>query len=238
MSAVEQLELWSDPACTDAATLAEWLGQGAPDKVALRLTRNRVSMAWIDFARRGMIRVSLDEQFLSAPAPVLSALKRFIRQRRRKDWDRVSRFAQGLEPLADKAGRRSHLRTRGRVHDLRVLARDVNHRFFEGRIRCRVGWGRDGKPGRGKRCSIRFGSWNETARTIRVHPRLDDESVPQDFVRYIIYHEMLHSVVPAECSGGRRYTHTSAFRTLERKFPGYERMQSLSRELLDRLETG
>ncbi|MGH9960183.1 MAG: hypothetical protein ACREBC_24180, partial [Pyrinomonadaceae bacterium] len=50
---------------------------------------------------------------------------------------------------------------------------------------------------------------------------LDTPEIPEQFVEFILYHEMLHIKHPARLINGRRYYHTSAFRNDERRFPHY-----------------
>ena len=57
--------------------------------------------------------------------------------------------------------------------------------------------------------------------------------VPAEFVRYIVFHEMLHTVVPTDVHKGRRRDHPPAFNALERQFPEIDRLHTLARELLD-----
>src|SRR3712207_8543596 len=54
-----------------------------------------------------------------------------------------------------------------------------------------------------KRNTIKLGSYSAIERLIRIHPTLDAEWVPRYFVSYIVYHELLHHVVPALRSSGR-----------------------------------
>ena len=70
---------------------------------------------------------------------------------------------------------------------------------------------------------------------MRVHPLLDDDRVPRFFVEYIVFHELLHAVVPAEKSGGRRYDHSVTYRKLERSFPRYDEARALVPRLLKTL---
>ena len=131
----------------------------------------------------------------------------------------------------------SALTSTGRVYDLKTIFDEMNRAFFSGRVRCRIGWGRARvrRNGRNRAKSIRFGSWNPTTGTIRVHPILDDPLVPASFVRYIVFHEMLHVVVPVAQRNGRRYSHSAEFRALEKSFPDMSEMRSISKKLLDRL---
>ena len=106
--------------------LVRFLNDGAPRAVTVRLTRNRVSMASIDFAGSGPIRVAVDEQFLTAPRPVLTALRAYARSGRQRNWRVVAEYARGL-PTHDRSRvRRARLRRRGDVHDLGAIANEVN----------------------------------------------------------------------------------------------------------------
>jgi hypothetical protein len=64
---------------------------------------------------------------------------------------------------------------------------------------------------------------------------LDQPFVPLWFLQYILYHEMLHSVVPDEIVGsGRRRVHTEEFNRRERKFRSYRRARRWEEENLAR----
>jgi hypothetical protein len=59
--------------------------------------------------------------------------------------------------------------------------------------------------------------------------------VPPWFLRYILYHEMLHAVVPDEPGpNGRRCVHTAKFYERERKFPRYRSARRWEEENLER----
>jgi len=205
-----------------------YLNEGARERVSVAFHRNRVTMISVVFEPNGSIRVRAHEAFLAAGPEVLRALRTYLRTRRRKAWRGVTAFADTIPATTPARKRRTPLRTRGDVHDLDEIARDVNRTFFSDRIRCRVGWGRAGRGRRGRKArSIRYGSWDATTRTVRVNPRLDDKRVPREFVRYIVFHEMLHAVVPAVIENGRRRTHTAQFRALEKGFPKLEKMTKL-----------
>lgn len=210
------------------AEFVGYLNEGARAPVRVRFHRNRVTMVSVVFEPGGSISVRVHEAFLGAGPEVLKALRTYLRTRRRKAWRVVTTFANTIQSQPSARGRRVSLRTAGDIYDLEEIRRDVNRTFFNGRVRCRVGWGRAGRGRRGKRArSIRYGSWDATTRTVRVNPRLDDRRVPREFVRYIVFHEMLHAVVPAEVSDGRRRMHTAQFRALEKGFPRLDKMTKL-----------
>ena len=78
-----------------------------------------------------------------------------------------------------------------------------------------------------------FGTIQEEDRVIRINPLLDQPFVPLSFLKYILYHEMLHSVVPDEkLSNGRRRVHTEQFNRREQRFPGYRKARRWEEENL------
>ncbi len=119
--------------------------------------------------------------------------------------------------------RQLNLEQEGRHFDLRKIFDQLNHRYFGNRLRnYEVKWGRRRKQ-RPKEYFI-FGTIQEEDRLIRINPALDQAFVPLWFLKYVLYHEMLHSVVPDEpLPGGRRRVHTNEFNRRERLFPNYTR---------------
>jgi predicted metal-dependent hydrolase len=130
--------------------------------------------------------------------------------------------------------RQLNLRHEGRYFDLQQIFADLNERYFRNRVRgYEVKWGRRRKH-RPKEYFI-FGSIQEDDRVIRINPLLDQPFVPGWFLRYVLYHEMLHSVVPDEPAGkGRRRVHTEAFNRREQKFPSYRRARRWEEDNLAR----
>ena len=130
--------------------------------------------------------------------------------------------------------RQLNLEHEGRYFDLREIFDRVNARHFRGRLRgYKVVWGRRRKR-RPKEYFV-FGTIQEEDRVIRINPRLDQPFVPRWFLQYVLYHEMLHSVVPDEVdTSGRRRVHTSEFNRRERQYPSYRRARRWEEENLAR----
>jgi hypothetical protein len=130
--------------------------------------------------------------------------------------------------------RQFNLRDEGAHFNLRPMFNDLNKRYFRGRLRgYKVMWGRRRKH-RPKEYFI-FGTIQEEDRVIRINPALDQPFVPAWFLRYVLYHEMLHSVVPDQTlSQGRRRVHTEEFYRRERKFRGYLRARRWEEDNLSR----
>jgi hypothetical protein len=127
-----------------------------------------------------------------------------------------------------------NLRNEGTHFDLREIFNDLNQRHFRKRLRgYKVVWGRRRKHR--PREQFVFGTIQEEDRVIRINPALDQPFVPLWFLRYVLYHEMLHSVVPDETlSRNRRRVHTEEFNRREREFPGYRRARRWEDENLSR----
>lgn len=128
--------------------------------------------------------------------------------------------------------RQLNLRHEGKYFDLQRIFDQLNQRYFRGRLRgYKIKWGRRRKH-RPREYFI-FGTIQEKDRVIRINPALDQPFVPLWFLQYIIYHEMLHSVVPDEpLPGGRRRVHTKEFNRRERQFRGYRRARRWEEENL------
>lgn len=234
MKMIYEKELFDPVPAPDAVEhLRRYLAETARCRVELIATRNRVSMISVVFRREGHARIRMHEQFLAAPAPVLEALALYLRTRHRRDWTVVASYARRIRVTADESGGVARrLQTRGQVHDLREMADEVNSRYFNGSVKCQIGWGARRPRTRRRSRSIRYGSWSPSTRTVRIHPLLDDPRVPQAFVAYILFHEMLHAVVPVEERPGRRLHHGVLFRQQESQYPDIEGMRRLSRSLL------
>lgn len=175
--------------------------------------------------RKGIIRARLHHMFLDAPASVQSALVRYVAIR---DPDASVVVDQYIEENNHKIRAiQPFLRpliTKGVVHDLLSISSAVNDGYFNGGISALITWGRVGpRPSDKPRSTIKLGSYSAVERLIRIHPVLDKPWVPRYFVSYIIYHEMLHHVIPPVDEGGRRNLHPPHFLEQERLFRDYGR---------------
>lgn len=208
------------PFARDPDSLRRFIEGHCGRRVALALTDNARSI--FSLRLRAMERqVRLHRMFLEAPEDVLRELAEYIRLGRGKTplfW-RFVRARAGELKRAEP--RRAHLRPRGRHHDLTPLFRELNEEYFGGRLRCGVTWGRR-SPRRGVRCRT-LGSYSPHTDTVRVSPHLDRKSVPAYFIRYILYHEMLHADMGVLKRKGRRLLHSPEFKARERLFPHYGR---------------
>lgn len=212
------------------------LSQIGRQPVLLSITDNRHSM--IHATRKdGLLRARLHHMFLDAPADVVDALARFLLYRDRDASQVVGRYIdvnsgriRSLEPH-----RRSAKPNAGEHHDLDALYAEVNAAYFDGMVDARICWGADGSSRGRRRSTIKLGSYAAQERLIRVHPRLDQPWVPRYFLAFVVFHEMLHHVMPATRVGGRRMLHPPEFRAREKTFKHYDRAIAWEKANLDRL---
>ncbi len=122
---------------------------------------------------------------------------------------------------------------RGRYHDLEAILADVRARYFADCAAVKIGWGR--WSGRAHARSMRFGAYLPGKQLIRIHPALDQAFVPRLFVEFIIYHELLHHIIPPTRVNGRSQIHSPAFRQRERQFPAYAEAMAWRKRALHRL---
>ena len=123
----------------------------------------------------------------------------------------------------------------GEYFDLRTVFAKINAQYFwQTPLRhYTIVWGRRRRLA--PKEYFVFGTIQEEDRIIRIHPRLDAPFVPTWFLEYVVYHEMLHSVVPDEPGpNGRRKVHTEEFNRRERQFLHYRRARRWEDENLAR----
>jgi hypothetical protein len=122
----------------------------------------------------------------------------------------------------------------GAYFDLKSLFDKVNAEYFDNRLKgYAITWGR--RRRRPPKEYFVFGTIQEEDRVIRIHPLLDAPFVPTWFLEYVIYHEMLHAVVPEEIDEkGRRKVHTDEFYRRERQFHCFQRARRWEDDNLDR----
>jgi Protein of unknown function DUF45 len=121
----------------------------------------------------------------------------------------------------------------GRYHDLEAILDDLCARYFPDCAAVKIRWGR--WSGRARPHSIRFGVYLSKAQLIRIHPALDQAFVPRYFVEFIVYHELLHHVMPPVRLNGRYQIHSPAFRRCEREYPAYAEAMAWRKRFLRRL---
>jgi hypothetical protein len=205
-----------------------------PGPVILSITDNRHSII-THRVQRGTLHARVHHMFLDAPASVVDALVRYVTR-----WDRESSATLGdyIDANGFRLARRKRnapLVAKGKHHDLLGIFNDINERYFDGAVHALITWGKGPTTKSHRRKTIKLGSYSAFDRLIRVHPGLDRAWVPRYFVAYIVYHEMLHHVVPGSRGLGRVNLHPPEFKERERQFRHFERALEWERRHVGRL---
>ncbi|HYR75628.1 MAG TPA: SprT-like domain-containing protein [Pyrinomonadaceae bacterium] len=181
--------------------------------------------------RAGRVYVRLSDLFQTAPPEVIRALAfllvaRLLSRKAPRDQERIYRafaFSPQLLRASDLArrqrGRKVVSSAHGTVYDLEKIFARLNRRYFDGEMEKPVlTWSQ-------RRARSILGHHDAAHDTITISKTLDSREVPEWFVEYILFHEMLHIKHPARIINGRRYYHTSAFRSEEKGYPRYQQAQ-------------
>lgn len=117
------------------------------------------------------------------------------------------------------------LRPIGSIYNLQEIYNALNHKYFDAKLDLRISW-----FGRGEiipKTRITFGSYNHNLKLIKINRLLDKEHIPEYFVHYIVYHEMLHNLLPPKRKRrGRHHIHHNEFKSKEREFPQFSEVKT------------
>lgn len=190
----------------------------------------------------GVLVVRLNAMFADAPPEVRSSLSSWLRSGKRAP--RASRILddwidQRLARLHEEEPRSIVHTTRGACYDLEQLAAEVIEQHFPGVFDApgdlappRITWGRAAKSR--SRHTLRLGSYDHAQRLVRIHTVLDQDAVPEWFVRYVVFHEHLHAALDSTPDEGPRVRprrhHGPEFRKREAEYPDLARVLAWERE--------
>jgi hypothetical protein len=217
-----------------ATALALYLPPGKT--LELRLTNNHYSMISVRRKPDGY-RLRLHRMFVAAEPRTVRALARYVVHNDRRASTLLGDYIERHQHIIRQQKRRPrqmNLRTDGRYHDLQAIFDRLNAAHFGGGLQARITWGPVTSRGKRRR-SIKMGSFAVEDRIIRIHPALDQDCVPDYFVAWIVFHEMLHGKHEVKRENGRRRFHSAAFLEEERQFPEYDRACAWEKQNLDRL---
>jgi hypothetical protein len=205
-----------------------------PGPVILSITDNRHSII-THRVQRGVLHARIHHMFLDAAPAVVDALVRYVTEGGREDSALLGDYIDDNGFRLARRKRNAPLVTKGKHHDLLDIYAKLNDRYFDGTINALITWGKGPTTKSKHRKTIKLGSYAAFDRLIRVHPGLDRTWVPNYFVAYIVYHEMLHHVIPGSRGLGRVNFHPPEFKARERGFRHFERSLDWEKKHIGRL---
>ena len=181
--------------------------------------------------RSGQVYVRLSDLIKDSPPEVMRSLafvlvarllgKKVpaVHERVYRDYTLTPDVMRSSDIARRHRGRKMISSAQGNAYDLEKMFSKLNRRYFDSSLeKPTLTWSQR------KTRSI-LGHHDRVYETITISKSLDSAQVPDWFVEFILYHEMLHIKHAARMINGRRYYHTAAFRQDERRFARYEEAQ-------------
>lgn len=106
------------------------------------------------------------------------------------------------------------------MYHLKEILDLLSKKYFNDLEELEITWGKT-QVGEARRCR-KLGCFIPSEKRIRISRILDDKEIPDYFISFIVYHEVLHHLFPPKKGKrGRRLIHHKEFRAEEKKFKEY-----------------
>ncbi|NGX61073.1 MAG: hypothetical protein K940chlam9_00553 [Chlamydiae bacterium] len=215
-------------------TFREKLEEKSALHLDLKVNKNRRTVLRVLEKRGRWVRLSAHKMFLDAPDEVIEAISAYIRGSYRKNSPHDKVLKRYIHDQSENHDAPDQVDPRGvvldgRVYNLAELYDEVNNTYFGGKLSLSYTW--YGEHGRNNRRQVTFGQYVGRMQLVKMHRILDDPFFPRVFVSFVLYHEMVHSVVlPTIDVYGRTRFHGSEFREKEREFAQYEEARAWEKQ--------
>jgi hypothetical protein len=184
----------------------------------IRLRSGRLYVRLSDICKDSSAKIHRALAFILV-AKLLSKRTPVAHEREYREYTSRPEIQRASDLARRGRGRKMISSPQGRVYDLERMFVRLNRRYFQSELeKPTITWSQ-------RRTRRILGHHDRVYSTITISKSLDSPEVPEWFVEYILYHEMLHIKHPARLVNGRRYYHTSSFRADERRFPSYDDAQ-------------
>lgn len=211
---------------TPTAEFQEKLSKLLDIQLELVVNENRSTMLSLLEKKRNRARLSIHRMFLNAPEDVISAIAHYVRGTRRPRKDLIIRgYIQSNLPRYNYSYKinKDKLVSVGRYYNLKRIYDTLNKHYFQNKLDLDITWFGLSKR-RQRRSRIIFGMYQDHLKLIKIHRIMDDPFFPDYFVRFVVYHEMLHEVVPGYVDEkGLFRIHGKEFKEREKQFEDYEK---------------
>ncbi|MEW6108693.1 MAG: SprT-like domain-containing protein [Nitrospirota bacterium] len=211
------------------SSLENYLQKAAKKAVLLIVTDNSSSIISVRTENMKTV-VRLHRMFLNAGDDVLNEISVFISDRKVRTPLIRDFIRQHMDLIKPGPKKKLKLKTQGKYHNILEIFRSINNEYFGDEVSAAITWGTKKVKYAVRRRTL--GSYSMNTNTIRINPFLDKRYVPQYFLEFIIYHEMLHAFIGIGNKNGRRSVHSKEFRQRERQFRDYEKATAWERKWL------
>ena len=197
--------------------LARYFSEKTGLQVLLRLHANKSS--WLTFKKEsGTLFLSLHQHFLQCDQEIIDDVVSMLKGKRGLSARSRSLLFSMEHPIKEV-----ELEPIGRCWNLNDLYEEVEEDYFSN-LGLKITW--FGEPVK-KRGRITLGQYDSASKLIKVHRLLDSDKIPKFLLKFIIYHEILHSIYsPKPHLRGYLSIHPKEFKTKEKEFKEYGAAQS------------
>jgi len=205
-----------------SSCLLEKLERGSRKRVKLKINDNRTTMLSVKWEPE-YTKVSLHRMFLQAPIEVMNSLGSYIRREKSSIDSTVKAYIERSLRALDYSKKldKSKLSTKGSTYDLQEIFDDLNHKYFDDKLKLKITWFGTKKPKTGSRVTL--GLYQDPLKLIKIHRLLDSRHFPRFVIEYVIFHEMSHFMHPPYVDrNGVTKIHHKEFKEKEESYEFYE----------------
>jgi hypothetical protein len=198
------------------------------------VNENRSSMLSVLSKKGKWAKLSIHRMFLHAPDEVIEAVAKYVKNKEDPSFKVVRSFIHANIQRVDYSHRLNpmSLSTQGRIYNLQEIFDEINQEYFMGKVKLGLTW--VDKPHK-KTSRIVYGQYYETLKLIKISKLLDDIQCPRYFLAFVIYHEMLHHVVPSYIDEkGVHCIHSKQFKEREMQFKDFQKAKAWELEFRHR----
>jgi hypothetical protein len=196
-------------------------------RIVYAAARRRI-FSWRADRAEDEVVVHVGTEFRRAPPNVAEALVRIVTRRRlprdvrRQHFFEIRRWVTEFAPEDAAAGRCRP--PQGRYVDLSPILDAVRSRHFTAPVAVRIGWSE--RPARNLMGRFERGT---PEGLIVVNRLLDSPLTPPWYLDFLVFHELLHAVIPPRPGSSRLLIHPPEFRRIEREHPQHARAKHFER---------
>jgi len=203
-------------------------------KVKLKINNNRSTMVSVKW-EPDVTKVSVHKMFLEAPQNIMDDLACHITKEDSALAPSVKAFIEEQLQVMDYSHQVNSLKlfTEGKHYNLKDLYESINNEYFDGKLDLSITW--YGRISKRRRAQVTFGLYQQTLKLVKIHRILDNPFFPEYFVKFVVYHEMVHHICPTYYDeNGRHHIHTKEFKNKEKEFRDFEIAQSWMKKHYDK----
>lgn len=199
-------------------------------KISIEFTDNRKHILKIKPDKTNSRIIEINSILTDVPDEIIEAITNFIRGNNKKS-SRTIILRYVRKVLSEKVQtRKMNMSAVGSVYNLNDIFEKLNSKYFNGLISSRITFGKNYRSI--KKRSIVFGTYDPQKNIIRINRALDNAIIPEFFVEYIVFHEMLHACMYFSGISAVSMGHSRKFRSKEKIYPFLEKAKKWKKENL------